>query len=872
MIIPNAFACPGSFSFRDDFNYASMNDLVAAGWTTFGCQCWDSVGDGVVSLSAPYPYSSAITWNKIPSGVSDWSVTLQTEWAGGQIGDLRLDVYTSGHTYTWMASGGSFILQRDASMGNNPVFSRSGYQPQMNVWHQLGLDMAVGKMSMYFDGNLIGTYTEQDSNTDLTKVQTQVGSYTADSYDYITATQLNPAHFTVTTSPSLIAVLPGNSGNSTVLLTSYENFSGTVSLTATVSPTGPVVTLPSTTYLPGNGSSNSILTVSTQDSTSKQAYSLSVTATSGNQSRSLSFPLYVGVRPAIVINGNSDFTTTNGVTGGTGTAPNPYVISGWDIDLSQGGGCVCLGIQIQNTNAYFVIRSVYVHEGDVSSLAISFSNVTNGRVESSTVANSASGIRIVGSNNITVSGNNVSIPVFWMDQFQDEGPCLAVTSSSSITVSGNIFSCDAAGIDLTGGSGDSNIVISENHFFGGGVGIYLGTISHSIVKNNQFSQNDIDIYVFQGTSITNTTMSGNEFHVMGIYIQGRNTLLRANTITTDNLVNGRPLYYFEGCSGTSINGVPVGQLIVVNCTNFQVSNLRIDNVVEGIVMISVHVASVTNATLNAIWYGVLASNSDHVTIAGNNVTNDYGIQFYNTSNMLVYHNNFLCASSWCDTPTDYQGTNNLWDNGYPSGGNFWWNYPGVDNCSGPQQNVCPDPDGIGDTAFGHDRYPLMKPYPVQTSDPQVQQTINFDGMTVSLSGSFTPDTTSRTVTGFLSVTVTNTATGQTVFSKTYSVSVGYGSGSTARFVLTIATGTSWLGTACTVNVATNTAGCSVARDPDVNHDGVIDILDLSQAAIVFDSVMGDARYSASCDVNADGSVNILDLAQLAIDYQLPVFS
>jgi len=771
-----------------------------------------------------------------------------------------------------MASGGSFILQRDASMGNNPVFSRSGYQPQMNVWHQLGLDMAVGKMSMYFDGNLIGTYTEQDSNTDLTKVQTQVGSYTADSYDYITATQLNPAHFTVTTSPSLIAVLPGNSGNSTVLLTSYENFSGTVSLTATVSPTGPVVTLPSTTYLPGNGSSNSTLTVSTQDSTSKQAYSLSVTATSGNQSRSLSFPLYVGVRPAIVINGNSDFTTTNGVTGGTGTAPNPYVISGWDIDLSQGGGCVCLGIQIQNTNAYFVIRSVYVHEGDVSSLAISFSNVTNGRVESSTVANSASGIRIVGSNNITVSGNNVSIPVFWMDQFQDEGPCLAVTSSSSITVSGNIFSCDAAGIDLTGGSGDSNIVISENHFFGGGVGIYLGTISHSIVKNNQFSQNDIDIYVFQGTSITNTTMSGNEFHVMGIYIQGRNTLLRANTITTDNLVNGRPLYYFEGCSGTSINGVPVGQLIVVNCTNFQVSNLRIDNVVEGIVMISVHVASVTNATLNAIWYGVLASNSDHVTIAGNNVTNDYGIQFYNTSNMLVYHNNFLCASSWCDTPTDYQGTNNLWDNGYPSGGNFWWNYPGVDNCSGPQQNVCPDPDGIGDTAFGHDRYPLMKPYPVQTSDPQVQQTINFDGMTVSLSGSFTPDTTSRTVTGFLSVTVTNTATGQTVFSKTYSVSVGYGSGSTARFVLTIATGTSWLGTACTVNVATNTAGCSVARDPDVNHDGVIDILDLSQAAIVFDSVMGDARYSASCDVNADGSVNILDLAQLAIDYQLPVFS
>src|SRR5207247_11444645 len=118
--------------------------------------------------------------------------------------------------------------------------------------------------------------------------------------------------------------------------------------------------------------------------------------------------------------------------------------------------------------------------------------------------------------------------------------------------------------------------------------MYLGTISHSIVKDNQFSQNDIDIYVFQGTSITNTTMSGNDFHVMGIYIQSQNIQLRSNTITTDNLVNGKPLYYFEGCSGTSINGVPVGQLIVVNCTHFQASNLRIDSVVEGIVMISVH--------------------------------------------------------------------------------------------------------------------------------------------------------------------------------------------------------------------------------------------------------------------------------------------
>ena len=152
----------------------------------------------------------------------------------------------------------------------------------------------------------------------------------------------------------------------------------------------------------------------------------------------------------------------------------------------------------------------------------------------------------------------------------------------------------------------------------------------------------------------------------------------------------------------------------------------------------------------------------------------------------------------------------------------------------------------------------------------ISTTVNFQGVTVTASGSLAIG--SGTVTGTVSVTATNSTTGAVLFSKTYGITVGYGSGSTARFVLTIPTGSSWLGTACTVNVSTNTAACSISRAPDVNHDGVVDLLDLAQAAIAFDSVKGDAGYSASCDLNVDGSVNILDLAQLAIDYQLPVFS
>jgi len=157
-------------------------------------------------------------------------------------------------------------------------------------------------------------------------------------------------------------------------------------------------------------------------------------------------------------------------------------------------------------------------------------------------------------------------------------------------------------------------------------------------------------------------------------------------------------------------------------------------------------------------------------------------------------------------------------------------------------------------------------------DPQVQQTTTFDGATISLSGSLFANTSTKTVAGTISVIVTNSATGQTVFSKTFSVSVGYGSDSTSRFALSIPSTPAWLASVCNVNVSTNKAGCTVSRDPDVNHDGAVNIGDLAQIALAYHSKIGDTRFNALNDLNADGTVNISDLAQVAFDYKLPVFS
>ncbi|MBS7635414.1 PKD domain-containing protein, partial [Candidatus Bathyarchaeota archaeon] len=68
---------------------------------------------------------------------------------------------------------------------------------------------------------------------------------------------------------------------------------------------------------------------------------------------------------------------------------------------------------------------------------------------------------------------------------------------------------------------------------------------------------------------------------------------------------------------------------------------------------------------------------------------------------------------------------NSWDNGYPSGGNYWSNYVVVDYYSGPYQNETRS-DGIGDVSYiidvnNRDRYPLMKPWgPIANRPPVVK--------------------------------------------------------------------------------------------------------------------------------------------------------
>jgi len=91
------------------------------------------------------------------------------------------------------------------------------------------------------------------------------------------------------------------------------------------------------------------------------------------------------------------------------------------------------------------------------------------------------------------------------------------------------------------------------------------------------------------------------------------------------------------------------------------------------------------------------------------LNNSVGILLDVSSNNSVCHNNFV--NNTCQVYT-YESVN-VWDNGYPSGGNYWSDYKGVDLCSGHHQNET-ESDGISDTRYtidanNVDRFPLAAP-------------------------------------------------------------------------------------------------------------------------------------------------------------------
>ena len=205
-----------------------------------------------------------------------------------------------------------------------------------------------------------------------------------------------------------------------------------------------------------------------------------------------------------------------------------------------------------------------------------------------------------------------------------------------------------------------NIVVDGANYTLEGGHIWLENRRNVTIKNMQIANSDEGIRIM-GNSINNTIIG--------------------NTIKGIKTTTGNAIWVTLGATNTTIAR----------------NNLTGNNIGIYVEMSGGTTISENRFETNGI--GIWLSGSQNRIIRNDIISNNRGILVSIEKN-YIQHNNFINNSIQGEaSPTS---SSNTWDDGYPSGGNYWDNYNGTDN----------NGDGIGDTPYiidenNQDNYPLM---------------------------------------------------------------------------------------------------------------------------------------------------------------------
>jgi parallel beta-helix repeat protein len=361
------------------------------------------------------------------------------------------------------------------------------------------------------------------------------------------------------------------------------------------------------------------------------------------------------------------------------------------------------------------------------------------------------------------------------------------------------------------------------------------------------------------------------------------SLIGVTNVTIKNL-NVRDFeygVYAEATSSTNIltNNITantydgIGLFLCIN--TFVLENTISWNGYDGI---EVYNSSKNNIQGNHIaengWFGVSLYEYSTGNVSQNRIEdNTSGIELIDSSDNRIFHNDFRNQTLHVFT----QSSSATWDNGYPSGGNFWSDYAGNDNYHGPGQNLTGS-DGIGDTNYtctenNIDNYPLMNTWiNLAVADVLPSKSAIGEGyklyisVTVQNQG-WNAQTTNLTV--YVNTTVVGTI-----------ASLALPKRSQAILIFTWQTTPALRG-----NYVVSSTADPVPNEPDVrdndrsygrivkvtivgdvNGDGVVDIFDAITLSNAFASVPSSPTWNGNADINSDNSVDIFDAILLAANF------
>jgi parallel beta-helix repeat protein len=352
----------------------------------------------------------------------------------------------------------------------------------------------------------------------------------------------------------------------------------------------------------------------------------------------------------ITILGNSDFTAENGVVAGTGTASDPYVISGWEITL---GAQDKYGVKIENASASFVLRGLLVQGGaDALGAALRIGFSSGGRVEQCAISGALNGIEIISSEGITIrecvvyaSGTGLRVEGESAEEYRHDIDASNVLNDREILyyygLDGETIG-PATTTHLT--VADSRDVTIEGVEVINGDGIQLAFVRDSVVSGNSAyrtspmpTQHGITLYQSTGNTIIANSVRNNRLAGIQVTLSDGNRIeanavwandsgIRllgsdANVVTGNHLVANPTAIYLAG--GSSGNTVEKNVIEHKNTKQGIDLELAVGNVIE------------KNGITEAEIAVVISAQASNNVISGNTILNGgYGISLSGSYNRI----------------------------------------------------------------------------------------------------------------------------------------------------------------------------------------------------------------------------------------------
>ncbi len=319
--------------------------------------------------------------------------------------------------------------------------------------------------------------------------------------------------------------------------------------------------------------------------------------------------------------------------------------------------------------------------------------------------NTINPIRIEGDAAFTSANGVVGGSGTFVDPFVIEGWDIDATTVTGIWVSNTTLNFTVRAVSVHSGGITSLDILLVN--------VANATVDSAIVAGGR-----IGVAVFNSSfaTVTNCTVQGTGLG--GIFVAGSSNVSIVNNALVLNQQNGIDVQSsaYMALKNNTFRLNTLNGLVLARCSNIDVAgNLFFQNPV-GVILIETNLSAIQNNMMiqqssTALF---LSSDCHNNTVQGNTLMNSTGLGAVTSvrcADNLFAGNNFI-NNSFSPQAADFNGLNR-WNDSYPTGGNHWSDYTGVDLMSGPNQDVL-GPDGIGDTPYTIssigivvDQYPLM---------------------------------------------------------------------------------------------------------------------------------------------------------------------